>query len=76
MKKANKKRDKILRRNRERLRLHRETKPNHVPHSWRQMGTDMPGFNIFKWLGRALPRYREDVDKRDRLRIAQRRGDR
>lgn len=76
MKKANKHRDKILRRNRERLRLHRKTKPIHDGHSGQQIETDRPGFNIFKWLSQALPRTRKDMDQRDRLRMAQRQGDR
>lgn len=76
MKKANRQRDKILRRNRERLRLHRKAKPDHEPHSWKQMGEDRPGFNIFAWFSKRLPRLRRDVDERDRHRIAQMRGDR
>jgi len=76
MKKANRQRDKVLRRNRERLRIHRSVKPDHEPHSGRQMETDRPGFNIFQWLSKALPRTRKEIDQRDRLRATQRRGDR
>lgn len=76
MKKANKQRDAVLRRNRERLRLHRRVKPEHNSSSWRDMETHKEGFNIFKFFSRAIPRLRKDRDKRDRLRMAQRRGDR
>ncbi len=76
MKKPNRQRDKILRRNRERLRIHRRFKPEHDAHSWKQMGEDKPGFSILAWLSRSIPRFRKDIDKRDRLRMAQRRGDR
>lgn len=76
MKKPNRQRDKVLRRNRERLRIHRKVKPRHDASSWRDMQTDKEGFNIFKWFSHAIPRLRKDRDKRDRLRMAQRRGDR
>ncbi len=76
MKKPNRERDVLLQRKREALRLRRKIKPIHDGHSGQEMETDRPGFNIFKWLSQALPRTRKDVDQRDRLRVAQRRGDR
>lgn len=75
MKKPNRQRDMLLQRKREALNRHRKVKPIHEGHSGREMETDRSGFNIFKWLSQALPRTRKDRDKRDRLRMAQRRGD-
>lgn len=49
----------------ERLRKHRLTKPDHDPHSGRDMETDKPGFNIFRWLSRAIPKAPK-IDRRER----------
>lgn len=75
MKKANRRRDILLQTKRERQRLRKQTKPDHERGA-SDIREDKIGFNIFAYFSRKLPRLRRDIDKRDRQRIAQKRGNR
>lgn len=75
MKKQNRRRDILLQKSRETQRIRKKTKPDYERGA-NDIREDRNSFNIFAYFSSKLPRFRKDIDQRDRLRIAQRRGDR
>lgn len=65
MRKPNRERSMLLQKKREKQRIRKQTKPEHDPHSVRDMVTDKPGFDIFAFLSRKVPKE-ERIDRREK----------